>query len=109
MGRDGSTQLARVIGPDGGDLSIADLPPPNTQRWVIRRKAIVVAAVQGGLISLDEACSRYRLSVEEYLSWQRAVRKFGVQGLRITRAQQYRDLLKSKPSSQAAHASALRH
>ncbi|MDE2181648.1 MAG: DUF1153 domain-containing protein [Alphaproteobacteria bacterium] len=90
MGRDGRTQMARVIGPDGSDLSIADLPPADTQRWVIRRKATVVAAVQGGLITLDEACIRYRLSVEEYLSWQRTVRKFGVQGLRITRAQQYR-------------------
>ena len=27
-------------------------------RWVIRRKAMVVAAVQGGLITLDDACIR---------------------------------------------------
>ena len=35
-----------VIGPTGAPLTIADLPPPNTQRWVIRRKAEVVAAVE---------------------------------------------------------------
>ena len=38
-----------VIGPDGSPLTIADLPPKNTRRWVIRRKAEVVAAVRGGL------------------------------------------------------------
>ena len=34
-----------VIGPDGSPLTIADLPPASTRRWVIRRKAEVVAAV----------------------------------------------------------------
>ena len=38
-----------VIGPDGSPLTIADLPPADTKRWVIRRKAEVVAAVRGGL------------------------------------------------------------
>ena len=41
-----------VIGPDGSPLTIADLPAPGTKRWVIRRKAEVVAAVRGGLLSL---------------------------------------------------------
>ena len=59
-----------VIGPDGSPLTIADLPPPTTKRWVIRRKAEVVAAVRGGLLSLEEACARYTLTVEEFLSWQ---------------------------------------
>src|SRR5579864_5869717 len=57
-----------VIGPDGSPLTIADLPAPGTKRWVIRRKAEVVAAVRGGLLSLEEACSRYTLTVEEFLS-----------------------------------------
>jgi hypothetical protein len=52
-----------VIGPDGSPLTIADLPAPGTTRWVIRRKAEVVAAVRGGLLSLEEACSRYMLTV----------------------------------------------
>ena len=59
-----------VIGPDGSPLTIADLPAPGTKRWVIRRKAEVVAAVRGGLLSLEEACARYTLTVEEFLSWQ---------------------------------------
>lgn len=79
-----------VIGPAGKPLTIDDLPPPNTERWVIRRKAEVVAAVRAGLISLEEACERYRLSVEEFLSWQRLIDKHGLRGLRTTRLQQYR-------------------
>ena len=79
-----------VIGPDGSPLTIADLPPTNTRRWVIRRKAEVVAAVRGGLLSLDEACSRYRLTVEEFLSWQASIEDHGLAGLRTTRIQQYR-------------------
>ncbi len=79
-----------VMGPDGSPLTIADLPPPTTKRWVIRRKAEVVAAVRGGLLSLGDACKRYRLTVDEFLSWQRSIEKHGLPGLRATRLQQYR-------------------
>ena len=80
-----------IPGPDGTPLTLANLPPPGTQRWVIRRKAEVVTAVRGGLISLEDACARYSLTVEEYLCWQRAIDRFGLAGLRATRAQHYRD------------------
>jgi len=80
-----------VIGPDGNPLTITDLPEPGTQkRWVVRRKAQVVAAVHGGLLSLDEACSRYKLTLDEFLSWQSSIEKHGLSGLRTTRIQQYR-------------------
>lgn len=79
-----------VIGPDGSPLTIADLPPSNTRRWVIRRKAEVVAAVRGGLLSLEEACSRYTLTVEEFLNWQHSIESHGLAGLRTTRIQHYR-------------------
>jgi hypothetical protein len=79
-----------VIGSDGSPLTLADLPPPNVMRWVVRRKADVVAAVRGGLLSLDEACRRYNLTVEEFLSWQHAVERHGLPGLRTTRVQHYR-------------------
>ena len=79
-----------VIGPTGAPLTLADLPPPNTQRWVIRRKAEVVAAVRGGLLSLDDACSRYGLTNEEFLAWQQSIDRYGMPGLRTTRLQQYR-------------------
>jgi hypothetical protein len=78
-----------VIGPDGSLLTIADLPAPGTKRWVIRRKAEVIAAVRGGQLSLDEACSRYMLSVDEFLSWQHSFDQHGLAGLRTTRTQQY--------------------
>ncbi len=84
-------RVTYVIGPDGSPLTIADLPPPSTKRWVIRRKAEVVAAVRGGLLSLEEACTRYTLTVEEFLAWQRAIDKYGLAGLRTTRVQQYRN------------------
>jgi hypothetical protein len=84
-------RVSYVMGPDGSPLTIADLPPPGTRRWVICRKAEVVAAVRGGLLSLDEACQRYTLTVEEFLGWQRAIDRFGLAGLRATRLQQYRN------------------
>ena len=79
-----------VIGPDGLPITLETLPPPGTTRWVIRRKAEVVAGVRAGLISLEEACQRYTLSVEEFLSWQRLIDRHGLRGLRVTRLQDYR-------------------
>jgi hypothetical protein len=79
-----------VIGPDGSPLTIADLPPPGTHRWVIRRKAEVVAAVRGGLLSLEDACARYTLTTEEFLGWQMSIDQHGLAGLRTTRIQHYR-------------------
>ena len=79
-----------VLGPDGAPLSIADLPPSNTVRWVTNRKAQVVAAVVGGLLSMKEACSRYNLSRDEFLNWHQSVARFGKSGLRATKLQQYR-------------------
>lgn len=83
---------AQVIGPLGEALTLADLPPPNTRRWVVRRKAEVVAAVNGGLLSIDDVLERYGLTLEEFASWQRAVDRSGMQGLRVTRIQHYREL-----------------
>ncbi len=69
---------------------MAELPPANTRRWVVRRKAAVVAAVQNGKITLEEACRRYELTEEEFRSWQRAYQSHGLAGLRATRVQLYR-------------------
>ncbi|HYD31000.1 MAG TPA: DUF1153 domain-containing protein [Azospirillaceae bacterium] len=79
-----------VLSPDGHPMTEQDLPPPDTKRWVMRRKAEVVAGVRSGLITLEEACRRYTLSVEEFLSWQRLIDSHGVRGLRATRLQDYR-------------------
>ena len=83
-------RLNYVIGPNGSPLSIADLPAPDTERWVVARKAEIVTAVRCGLLSLEEACARYRLAVEEFLSWQQSIDRYGLAGLRVTRIQQYR-------------------
>ena len=82
----------QVIGPLGESLTLDSLPPPGTTRWVVRRKAEVVAAVNGGLLSVDEVCERYCLSVEEFAGWQRAVDRSGMPGLRVTRIQHYKSL-----------------
>jgi Protein of unknown function (DUF1153) len=67
-----------------------DLPPADTKRWSPSRKAAVVAAARAGLISREEACSRYLLSAEELASWEKALDQNGVPGLRTTRQQIYR-------------------
>lgn len=86
-----SNDPARVIGPFGEVLTLEALPPRHTERWTIRRKAEVVAAVDGNLLTFDEACDRYSLTLEEMTSWQRAVRHSGMPGLRVTYIQHYRD------------------
>ena len=68
------------------------LPPPNTRRWVARRKAAVVIAVQRGVITIEQACQAYQLTEEEFLSWKHAFETYGLAGLRTTRIQQYRSL-----------------
>jgi transposase-like protein len=90
--------LKRVNGPrtvtlpDGSTMSRADLPPPDTERWVASRKAAVVKAVSSGLIAAEEACRRYGLSEEELDSWRSAVAQHGEQALRATAVQKYRQL-----------------
>jgi hypothetical protein len=74
-------KLKFVKRPDGTLLTPGNLPPTDLQRWVMRRKADIVMAVRGGLLSMDAACSRYGLSREEYLAWQKAFDHLGVKGL----------------------------
>jgi hypothetical protein len=76
---------------------MGDLPPADTRRWVVRRKAAVVAAVEGGKITLEEALRRYQLTEEEFRAWQRAYDAHGLPGLRATRLQQYRSPRPSRP------------
>jgi transposase-like protein len=64
---------------------MVNLPPSNTNRWVARRKAAVLAALRSGAITMEEVCRRYALSEEELLAWQRAFETHGLSGLRATR------------------------
>jgi hypothetical protein len=61
----------------------AGAAPPRPDRWLPQRKAEVIAAVDGGVLSLDDALERYALTIEEYLSWQRGIREGGLAGLRV--------------------------
>ena len=79
-----------VVGPDGMRITRADLPSPSTRRWVARRKAAVVAAVKGGLITAEEARSTWQLSEEELDGCLEAVSRHGINALRTTALQRYR-------------------
>lgn len=87
---------AFVIGPLGERLTIETLPSADTRHWVVRRKAEVLAAVNGGLLGMEEACARYRLTIEELAEWQRAIDRAGLPGLRVTKAKQYRQPVESE-------------
>lgn len=69
----------------------AALPPADTRRWVASRKAAVVMAVNGGVLSEAEAMARYGVSAEELESWRTSLEKYGLGALRTTRSQLYRD------------------
>jgi hypothetical protein len=84
------------------------LPPARPARWVPHRKAEVIAAVQGGYLSIDQACRRYELSVEEYLLWQRGVTLLGLAGLRVNSAKDIRRLRSGSEDSMTGAAQELR-
>jgi hypothetical protein len=90
MASDARIPRSHVTGPDGDVLTIDNLPRADIRRWVPRKKAQVLAAVRGGLLSFDEACTRYRLTPEEFLAWQDAMSHFGISGLRATDARDFR-------------------
>ncbi len=58
-------------------FSITNLPAPNHQRWTPSDKKRVVLSVCNGFLSITEACRRYSLSLDEFLSWYRRARKAG--------------------------------
>jgi len=67
--------VSYVIGPQGAILTPADLPSTNVKRWTVYRKAEIIAAIRGGLLSLEDACERYSLTVEEFVSWQQPMKR----------------------------------
>ncbi len=88
-----------VLGRDGQEVPLVkipcrivvnNLPSANTIRWTIRRKVEIVTAVRNGILTLDEACERYRLSAEEFLHWERLIAAHGLSGLKATRLKLYR-------------------
>jgi signal transduction histidine kinase len=80
-----------VIGPLGQPMTLASLPSPHTKRWIAHRKAELVCAVEGGLLTIEELCERYNITLEEFVSWQRGIDRLGLRGLWVTRSQKHRD------------------
>lgn len=88
----------KIVRISGRQKDLNRLPPPDTRRWVMRRKAQVVAAVRAGILTFEEACQRYSLSEEEFKAWQDLLDHHGLRGLRATRMQEYR------PADEREHA-----
>ena len=97
--------VQEAIGGDAALATPADLPPPDTARWVARRKAQVVDAIRLGRLSIEEACRLYRLTVEELAGWQRALLRDGLAGLKVSRSgleRRVRDGAEPSPDGPAA-------
>jgi len=84
------TPVRAVVDPYGEPVTADTLPATETVRWIARRKAQVVCAIRGGLISREEACDRYGISNAELFSWEHLLDEHGLRALRVTRIQQYR-------------------
>lgn len=88
--------LKKVHGPravtlaDGSIMTRADLPAPDTRRWVASRKLAVVRGVVYGLITQAEALDRYGLSDDEFMEWVTAVSAHGEEALKATAVQKFR-------------------
>ena len=66
------------------------LPDPNTVRWVSSRKLAIIHAITEGVISIEDACTTYNLSVEELTSWSKLASRHGRNGLKVTKLSSYR-------------------
>jgi hypothetical protein len=83
--KNGSEMSGKLEGLRGKSTSLDDLLPPKNKRWYARDKAKVVAALDAGIISTEDAMARYSLSTEELDAWQRLRNVYGIMGLRATR------------------------
>lgn len=72
----------------GADITL--LPPPTTQRWVKSRKIAVIKAIDNGVLTDEQACQRYSLTMEELESWKQALNRHGPGALRTTHLNRYR-------------------
>src|SRR5271166_2150304 len=69
----------------GNVIAPYDLPPAHGIRWTPLRKVDLIAAILGGVITLDEAKARYALTAEELSEWRRGLAAGGVKGLKATK------------------------
>lgn len=69
---------------------VSNLPASYDTRWSASRKAAVVRAVHTGAISLGTALERYRLSGNEFRTWEEHLASDGVRGLRARELRMHR-------------------
>jgi len=55
-------------------------------------------------MEMTEACLRYKITIQEFLSWERLLDEHGLRGLRATRLQEYR-----QAASRASGVASRRH
>lgn len=92
--------LTAVVGPLGFPITRDTLPAPDTVRWNARRKAELLLAIRAELLSLREAIDLYQLSSEEIMGWSRLFERHGLDGLKTTKAQNFRQGRRRVPPSQ---------
>jgi hypothetical protein len=87
-----SIQAEKAIADSTEDRHCAEvtLPPTNTVRWVASRKTSVLAAIDAGSLTIEEARLMYRLTIEEIASWSRLAALHGRDGLKVSRLEKYR-------------------
>ena len=90
-----------VMRPDGSPLTLGDLPCAKTKRWLIGRKADVVDAVHGGLLSVEDACRGYSRTLEEFVTWRTAVHRWPSRGLERNASAKTAERRKSAPALEA--------
>ncbi len=76
---------------DGTIISLSDLPPKETTRWVASTKAAVVKVFMAGLIEREEVLDRYGLSDEEFEIWLNRYIAGGKKALKIVNIRSARD------------------
>jgi hypothetical protein len=77
--------LTAVHDLNGNVIAINDLPPADTRRWTPNKKAVLVRAVQGELISREELLARYNMEEAEFARWERELARIGANGLKVTK------------------------
>lgn len=80
----------------------SSLPPSYSVRWGLNRKAMVVEAIDSGLIRLEEALDRYRMSVEEYHGWRLAVSRRRAERVRAVLSFGRKQVLRRESGSQSS-------
>ena len=85
-------------------LALETVPPATIRRWNARRKAQVVEALEASLLTEEEACRYYRLTIEELAAWRRAMALAGRQGLLATKPPRQRPPVSPTTTPTHAHA-----